>query len=102
MSIYEINYFEVRNKDAQYQRRIHEWSGQQVLDHGINMAKSQTIVDQINKIRVWPKGIYGYIKKFRNLVKMFVDLSLFDTSMTVCVLLNTAAMAWDHYGISPE
>jgi len=66
------------------------------------MAKSQSIVSQLNKVRVWPYGISGFIKKFRTLLKMFVNLSIFDTSMTVCVLLNTAAMASDYYGIPPE
>ena len=60
------------------------------------------MVSQINKVRVWPKGLEGYIKKFRLLVKMFVNMSIFDTAMTVCVLLNTAAMAADFYGIEKE
>ena len=66
------------------------------------MAKSQSCVNAMNKVRVWPYGVEGIIKKFRTLVKMFVNTSFFDNSMTVCVLLNTIAMASDYYGISEE
>jgi hypothetical protein len=102
MSSYDINFLEVRVKDANYQKKNSEWSGQQVLDHNFNMAKSQSCVNLMNKVRVWPYGLEGFIKKFRTLVKMFVNTSFFDNSMTVCVLLNTIAMASDYYGISPE
>lgn len=53
----------------------------------------------MNLLRVWPKGFYNLVKKFRCLLKQFIRLSLFDNFLTVCVLFNTIVMAMDSYEI---
>ncbi len=36
------------------------------------------------------------------MIKWFVLLGLFDNFMTICVTINTVALATDHYGIDPS
>ena len=43
--------------------------------------------------------IFGFVKKARCFLKMFVRTSFFDNFMTLSVLLNTIVMAMDKYGI---
>ena len=69
MTSYEIDFELVRNNDAQFKKRMPVWSGQEVLDVGLNIKKSQWILNKVNLIRVWPKGIYNLIKKVRCLMK---------------------------------
>ena len=59
-------------------------------------------IKQLNKVRTWPLFFFGYVKKARCLLKMFVRTSLFDNFMTLSVLLNTIVMAMDKYGIDKE
>ena len=53
----------------------------------------------MNKMRVWPKGIYNTIKKIRCLMKGFIRLTIFENFLTLCVLFNTIVMAMDSYDI---
>ena len=55
----------------------------------------------MNKLRVWPKGFYNHIKKFRSVLKYFIRMSLFENAMTMCVLVNTIGMAMESYDIDP-
>ena len=56
----------------------------------------------MNKTRVWPKGFYNYIKKFRSFLKAFTRMSLFENFLTLCVLINTIVMAMDSYDIDAQ
>ena len=53
----------------------------------------------LNDVRVWPKSIKGYYKKYQSSLKDLVKHSLFDNFMTLSVLLNTITLALDRYGI---
>lgn len=44
-------------------------------------------------MRVWPKGFYGWVKKFRCLLKILVRHTIFDNSMLLSVVLNTVVMS---------
>ena len=59
-------------------------------------------IKHLNKLRVWPLFFFGYVKKARCLLKMFVKTSLFENFMTLSVLLNTIVMAMDSYGIDKD
>ena len=102
MADYEIDFDEVRRSDAQYKRRTPVWSGQEVLDLGLNIDKSTWVLAKMNKIRVWPKGYYNTVKKARCLLKAFTRLRLFDNFLTLCVLVNTVVMAMDSYDIAAQ
>ena len=67
----------------------------------MNLDKAKWVLVKMNKVRVWPKGIYNGIKKARTLLKMFTQLSLFENFMTFCVLINTIAMSMASYDIDP-
>ena len=56
----------------------------------------------MNKLRVWPKGFYNTVKKFRCLLKGFVRLGIFDNFLTLCVLFNTIVMALEAYDMDDE
>ena len=69
-----------------------------MLEIGLTNELSSWVVQKINKVRVWPKGFVGYLKKARVFLKMIVKHSLFNNLMTLFVLLNTIVMAmyrWD-------
>lgn len=68
------------------------WSGQDVLEIGLNNDLSFWVVNKINMVRVWPKGILGTLKKLRVLIKMLIKNSLFGNFMLFCVILNTVVM----------
>lgn len=72
-----------------------------MLDLTLNVAKSNVILHKINKLRVWPKGLYNYLKKYRASLKALVRFNLFDNFLTGCVLINTIVMAMDSYDITP-
>ena len=63
---------------------------------------SRDVITYLNKTRIWPKFAFGYVKKLRCLLKMFVKTSLFENFMTFCVLANTIVMAMDKYGQDKE
>lgn len=87
-----INFNEVIKKDCAMKRKTPRWSGQDVLEIGLNNELSAWVVQKINAVRVWPKGAIGYLKKARVLLKMIVKHKLFDNAMLLCVLLNTVVM----------
>lgn len=51
-------------------------------------------------MRVWPKGLFGLVKKFRVLLKMIIKHSLFNNMLMAAVLANTAVMSLASYGIT--
>lgn len=55
----------------------------------------------MNQVRVWPKGFYNYVKKFRCILKRFIRLGIYNNFLMVCVLMNTVVMAMDSYDIDP-
>jgi hypothetical protein len=94
-----IDFNEVRRSDAARKRKAPIWSGQDVLCISLNRDHAESITDQMTSIRVWPKGFYGVVKRFRFMVRKFVNHSLMDNLMTLSVLINTIVMALDRYGI---
>lgn len=92
-----VNFEEVIKKDCSRKRRTPKWSGQDVLEIGLNNELSMWVTSRINAVRVWPLGIAGFLKKARVLLKMVVKHSLFGSSMTTCVLLNTVVMGMERY-----
>ena len=98
MKGFEIDFNEVRLMDSSLKRRKFIWSGQDVLEHSLNKEMSGNVIKYINKVRVWPKFSFGFVKKARCLLKMFVKSSFFENAMTMCVLGNTIVMAMDKYG----
>ena len=72
------------------------------MDLHLNMKKSEWVVAKINKLRVWPKGFYNTVKKFRSALKYIVRSSLFDNAMTLCVLVNTIGMGMEAYDMDAK
>ena len=99
MSNYEIDFEQVRLVDASFKRRVPTWSGQEVLDLTLNIKKSKWVLAKCNKTRVWPKGLFYFIKRFRCILKNIIRFGLFDNFLTGCVLVNTVVMAMDSYDI---
>ena len=63
------------------------------------MAKSEWILNKMNELRVWPKGIHNGVKKARSVLKDFTRTNFFNGLMTGSVLINTIGMAMDSYSI---
>jgi len=61
--------------------------------------KARIALDSLNKIRVWPKGIHGYVKRARVSLKHFMKSTFIENFMTFCVFANTIVLSIDHYGI---
>jgi hypothetical protein len=51
---------------------------------------------------VWPKGPYGWVKKFRVLLKMIIKSDWFNNVLMIAVLINTVIMSLASYGITKE
>jgi len=102
MGANEIDFVEVRIKDCNTKRKTLYWSGQEVLNDNLNEEKSTWVVKYVNAVRVWPKGFYGWVKKFRCLLKIIVQHPVFDNSMLISVVLNTIIMAMEAHGNSDE
>lgn len=102
MSNYDIDFSEVRKVDACAKKRRPTWSGQEVLSLSLDIAKSKKILKMMSKTRVWPKGLFNYVKKFRAFLKAFIRLTLFENFLTGCVLINTVVMAMDAYDIKDQ
>ena len=60
---------------------------------------SNWVIKHLNRVRIWPLFIFGFVKKARCLLKMLTRTTLFDQFMTQSVLVNTVVMAMDKYGI---
>ena len=60
------------------------------------------MISRVNKVRVWPKGNSGKLKKLRCLLKMLVKTSIFDNFMVLSVFLNTVVMGMAQYNMSVE
>ena len=73
-----------------------------MLDLSLNLKKSAWVLAYMNKLRVWPKGIYNFTKKYRAILKSLIYFKLFDNFLTVCVLINTVVMAMDSYDIDAK
>ena len=101
MSSYEIDFDQVRIVDASFKRRTPIWSGQEVLDLTLNIKKSKWVLAKFNLLRVWPKGLFYFVKRFRCILKGIVRFGLFDNFLTACVLVNTVVMAMESYDIKP-
>jgi len=63
---------------------------------------SELAVSQINAVRIWPKGFFGYVKKFRCFLKVIIKSDWFFSLIMLAVLINTVIMALASYGITAE
>lgn len=99
---YEIDFDQVRIVDNMFKKKMPVWSGQDVLDIGLNLEKSSWVLAKMNKVRVWPKGFFNTVKRVRYVMKSFVRLSLFENFLTLAVLINTIVMAMDSYDIDEK
>jgi len=99
---HSIDYTEVRNKDCHVKRKTPIWSGQDVLEDSLREEKAEWAVAFLNAVRVWPKGLFGYVKKARCFLKIICKSALFDNSMLIAVLLNTVVMAMESYGLTQD
>ena len=102
MKGFEIDFTEVRMKDASLKKNLFTWSGQDILENSLTNENSMWITKFLNAVRVWPKAGMGLLKKARCLLKMFVRTPVFDNFMTISVLINTIVMALDRYGIDDQ
>jgi hypothetical protein len=78
-----------------------QWSGQDVLEN-YDPSHAVKAIDTISVVRVWPKHLFGYWKRFQVPLKNFVKGTFFDNFMTLAVTVNTVALALDRYGINEE
>lgn len=78
-----------------------EWSGQDIMAH-FDPYKARLALNKLNVIRVWPKGPYGYLKRWRTLLKDIMRHPIVENFMTLCVFANTIILSMDHYGIEPS
>jgi len=97
-----LNYTEILMKDCNRKRKTPIWSGQDVLSIGINQYLSEIILEKLNAVRVWPKGFFGLVKKFRCFLKMGIKHDQFGNLMLAAVIANTVVMALNGYGISED
>ncbi|CDW83739.1 cation channel family protein [Stylonychia lemnae] len=101
----ELDYYEqiLKAKNAAASRPIDniEWSGQDIMQR-FDPYKARIALESLNKIRVWPKGISGYVKRARVLLKHFMKSSFIENFMTLCVFANTIVLSIDHYGIKQD
>ena len=102
MKGFEIDFNEIRMKDAALKKNIFTWFGQDILEYSLTNDHSKVVISRLNSVRVWPKAGMGYLKKARCLLKMFVRTPIFDNFMTISVLINTIVMAMDRYGIDEK
>jgi hypothetical protein len=75
-----------------------EWSGQDIMTR-LDPYKARIAMRALNSIRVWPKGIHGYIKRFRIMIRTLVKSSVYENFFILCVIINTIILTMDHYGI---
>ena len=62
-------------------------------------STASSYTSKLSEIKVRQKGCCGILRFLRDLVKWFVLTGLFENFMTICVTINTVALAMDHYGI---
>ena len=62
--------------------------------------KMRYVLTHLNRIRVYPKGCHGVVKRIRHAIKLFVRMAIFENFMTLAVTVNTITLAMDHHGIS--
>lgn len=102
LGMYEINFVKIRKNDISAKKQKTTWSGQDVLRDGLDYSKSVSVVETINKIRVWPLGFFGWYKRCRSILRLLVLSNFYDGFMTFAVLLNTIVLSLDSYGLTQE
>jgi hypothetical protein len=94
----KVDFNEVRRSDVSRKRRTPKWSGQDVLCISYNQDHAEHVTEMMSKLRVWPKGFKGVIKRIRFLMKKFINSAIMDNLMTLSVFINTVVMTLDRYG----
>lgn len=61
--------------------------------------KARLAMDQLNSIRVWPKGVHGYLKRGRLIIRSLVRHNVYENFLILCVIINTVVLTMDYYGI---
>jgi hypothetical protein len=59
------------------------------------------VVDKLNYIRIWPKGIQRYLKQVRFSIKEIVNSAFFENFMIFSVVVNTVGLGMDRFDIDP-
>jgi len=97
--IFEEEIKKARNEAEGRKKDAIEWSGQDIMTR-FDPYKARIALESLSQIRVWPRGSYGYFKRFRSFTKGIVKGAFFENFMTLCVTINTVTLAIDHYGIT--
>lgn len=102
MSIFGVNFNEVRKMDVSRKKWRPIWSGQDVIPDKLDFQKSTRVLDSLNSIRVWPTGASSLFKRARFVLRVLVKSQFFENSMTLFVLLNTVTLSLDKYNQKKE
>ena len=78
------------------------WSGLDVNSN--NEKNSKLLLQKLSNMSftLWSKGALGSYERFKQPLKVVIKHKVFDYLMLLCVLINTGALAYDHYGISQQ
>lgn len=102
MGIYELSFKQVKTNDFEWKRQRPVWSGQDILSYKLDSKNSEYIISHINRVRIWPTGIHGILKRVRFQIRIMVRSDFFDSFMTFAVFCNTITLSIDHHGILAE
>ena len=58
------------------------------------------MINHINKIRVWPEGLFGIHKRIKFITRSIVKNEAYDNFFTFFVFLNTITLSLNSYGMS--
>lgn len=86
----------VGNKYRIDQKVCGEWSGPDVNPEKILDVSHLSFTTY----RVWHTGLYGSLEKLLFPVKLIINSKAFSNLMIIIVLINTAILSVDHYGIT--
>lgn len=81
----------------------YNWSGNQIMSTGsFTVSQTQKVISALNKqkLDIWKRGCSGFIYTCRRYCREFVDTSLINGFLMVCVFLNTLMLAMD--GLAPD
>lgn len=98
----EVNYTMVRIRDCNVKRKTPIWSGQDVLEDSLTEDQSLWVTAFTNAVRIWPKGLFGYLKKVRCFLKIITKSSFFGSFMLGAVLMNTVVMAMERFDLTVD
>ena len=92
---------ETKSRERKFKRLKIEWSGQDIIS-AYEPYQTNIIMKSLSSLRVYQISHIRPLYKIRQYLKDFIKSGTFENIMTLCVTLNTAILAIDHYGIDPE